>query len=66
MVVRNSTAYLQTFQNKMPMARAGVALSVPEPPKEAQLQEEGNEPQDPHTPKLTSDKGMGNCSMNWI
>ena len=33
------------------MARAVAALPVPEPPKK--LQEEGDEPQDPHTPKLT-------------
>ena len=35
------------------MARVVVALPVPEPPKEAQWQEEGNKPQDPHTPKFT-------------
>ena len=35
------------------MARAVAALPVPEPPKVAQLQEEVDEPQDPHTPKLT-------------
>ena len=35
------------------MPRAVAALLVPKPPKEAQLQEEGNKPQDPHTPKLT-------------
>ena len=53
MVVRNSTAYLQTLWKKTPVARAVAALRVPEPPKEAQLQEEGYEPQDPHTPKMT-------------
>ena len=35
------------------MARAVAVLPVPKPPEEAQLQEEGDEPQDPHTPKLT-------------
>ena len=49
MVVRNSTAYLQTLQKKTPVARAVVALPVPKPPMEAQLQG-GDEPQDPHTP----------------
>ena len=53
MVVRNSTAYPQTLGKKTPVARAVVALLVPEPPKEVQLQEEGDEPQGPHTPKLT-------------
>ena len=46
-------AYPQTLWRKNPVARAVVMLPVPEPPKEAQLQEEGDEPQDPHTPKLT-------------
>ena len=53
MVVRNSTACPQTLQKKMPVARAVVVLLVPKPPIEAQLQEGGDEPQDPHTPKLT-------------
>ena len=35
------------------MARAVAALPVPKPPKEAQLQEEVDKPQDSHTPKLT-------------
>ena len=52
MVVRNSTAYLQTLQKKTLLARAVAAILVPEPPMEAQLQEE-DEPLDPHTPKLT-------------
>ena len=52
-VVRNSMAYLQTLQKKTLVVRAAAALPVPKPPKEAQLQEEGDEPQDPHTPKLT-------------
>ena len=52
-VVGNSMAYLQTLWKKTPVARAVAALSVPEPPVEAWLQEWGDEPQDPHTPKLT-------------
>ena len=46
-------AYPQTLQKKTLVARAVVALPVPEPPMEVQLQEGGDEPQDPHTPKLT-------------
>ena len=52
-------AYLQTLQKKPLVARAVVVLLVPEPPKEAQLQDEGNKPQDPHTPKLTVRKRHG-------
>ena len=36
-----------------PSGQGSGALLVPEPPREALWQEEGNEPQDPHTPKLT-------------
>ena len=46
-------AYLQTLQKETPVARAVVALPVPKPPKEVQLQERGNEPCAPNTPKLT-------------
>ena len=53
MVVRNSMAYPQTLQKKTPVARAVAALPVPKPHKEALMQEEGDELQDPHTPKLT-------------
>ena len=53
MVVRNSTAYPQTLQKKTPVARAVSALPVPEPPEGVQLQGEGAEPQESHTPKLT-------------
>ena len=53
MVVRNSTAYLQTLQQKTPVARALAALPVPKPPREAELQEEGDKPQYLLTPKLT-------------
>ena len=53
MVVRNSMAYLQTLQKKTPVARAVAAHPVPKPPREAQLQEGGDEPWNPHAPKLT-------------
>ena len=53
MVVSNSMAYPQTLQKKTPVARAVVALLVPKPLREAQLQEEGDMPQDLLTPKLT-------------
>ena len=53
MVVRNNTAYSQTLQKKTPVARAVAALPVPEPPEEVQLLEGADEPQDPHTPRLT-------------
>ena len=53
MVVRNSMAYPQTLWKKTPVARAVAVLQVPEPAIEAQLQEGAEEPQDPHTPKLT-------------
>ena len=46
-------AYLQTPWKKTPLSRAVVALLVCKPPMEAQLQEGDDEPQDPHTPKLT-------------
>ena len=52
-VVRNSMAYPQTLQKKTLVARAVAAFLVPEPPKEDQLQKEGDEPQDCHTLKLT-------------
>ena len=51
MVVRNSMACSQTLWKKIPVARAVVALPVPKPPMEVQLQEGGDEPQGPHTPK---------------
>ena len=53
MVVRNSMAYSQTLQKRTPLARAVVALSVPKPPEEAQLQEGVDKPQGSHTPRLT-------------
>ena len=59
MMVGNSMVYPQTLQKKTPVARAVVALLVPEPPKEVQLQEEGNEPQDLQNPKLTVRQRQG-------
>ena len=51
-VVKNSTAYLQTLQKKTPVARAIAALPVPKPPREVQLQEGDDEPQSLHTHRL--------------
>ena len=51
-VVRNSMAYPQTIHKKTPVARAVVANPVLGPLMESQFQE-GNEPQNPYTPKLT-------------
>ena len=56
MVVRNSTAYSQTLWKITSVARAVVALPVPKPPMQAQLPEGVDEPQGPHTPKLTQAK----------
>ena len=53
MVVRNNTAYSQTLQKKTPVARAVAVLPVPKCPKEVQLLEEADEPQNSHTPRLT-------------
>ena len=52
MVVRNSTAYLQTLWKKTPVARAIAMTPLPKSPVEAQLQEGGNEHQDPCAPKV--------------
>ena len=52
-VVRNSMAYPQTLCKKTLVARAIVANPVLGLLMESQLQEGGNKPQDPHTPKLT-------------
>ena len=52
-VVRNSTAYPETLCKKTLVARAIVANLVLGLPMEPQLQEGGDEPQNPHTPKLT-------------
>ena len=53
LVIRNSTAYLQTLWKKTLVARAVTATPLPKLSVEAQLQEGGNEPQDPCAPKLT-------------
>ena len=52
-VVRNSMAYLQILWKKTPVSRAVAVLPVPKPPEEVQLQERVDEPQSPHTPRLT-------------
>ena len=59
MVVRNSMAYSQTLQKKTPVARAVAALPLPEPPEEVKLQEGGDEPQSPHTPRLAARQRHG-------
>ena len=51
-VVRNNTAYSQTFWKKTPVARAVAASPVPKPPEEVQLLEGADEPKDPHTTRL--------------
>ena len=53
MVVRNNTAYSQTFQKKTPVTRTVAVLPVPKPPKEVQLLEVAHESHDSHTPRLT-------------
>ena len=65
-VVRNSTAYLQTLQKKAPVARAVLATLLPESPVGAQLEEEENESQDPCAPRLTVRQQHGNYLMNLI
>ena len=52
-VVRNSTAYCQTLKKKTLVARAVAITVVPEPQAETRLPEGADEPQGPHTPKLT-------------
>ena len=52
-VVQNYTAYLQTLQKKIPVARAAAALPVPEPPEGKQLPERAVESHDSHTLRLT-------------
>ena len=47
MVVRNSMAYSQTLWKKTLVARAVVALPVPKPPMEVQLQEGETSPRVP-------------------
>ena len=52
MVVRNSTTYSQTLCEITPVARVVMALPVPKPSEEDQLQEGMDEPQGPHTCRL--------------
>ena len=59
MVVRNSTAYPQTLKKKISVARAVAATAVPELPAETRLLEGKEEPQSPHTPKLTVRQRQG-------
>ena len=65
-VVRNSMAYPQTLQKKTLVARAVVALPVPKPPMEAQLQEGVTSPSILIPPNWLSGKGMRNYLMNCI
>ena len=51
-VVWNNTAYLQTLQKKIPVARVVAASPVPEPPEGEQLPEGADESHDSHTPRL--------------
>ena len=48
-VVRNSMAYPQTLKKKTPVARAVAAIAVPE----TRMPEGEDQPQSPHSPKLT-------------
>ena len=59
MVVRNNTAYLQTLQKKIPVARAVAALPVPEPPEGEQSPEGADEPYDSHSPGLMARETHG-------
>ena len=69
-VVRNSMAYSQTFQKKTMVARVVALFLVTEPPKGVQLQEEGAEPQESHTPKLTLRQRHGKLfdelDLSWL
>ena len=58
-VVRNSMAYPQTFKKKTPVARPVATTVVLEPPAETRLPEGVEEPQGPHTPKLTVRQSEG-------
>ena len=53
MVVRNNTAYLQTLQKKVMVARVVAALPVSEPTEGEQLLEGADESHESHTPRLT-------------
>ena len=58
LVVRNSMAHPQTLKKKTLVARAVAATAVLEPPAETRLLEGADEPQGPHTPKLTVRQGQ--------
>ena len=58
-VIRNSTAYMQTLCKKTTVVRAIVATPVTGLLMKSQLQEGEDEPQDPHTPKLTVKQWQG-------
>ena len=66
MVVRNSTAYLQTLWKKTPVARATVALPVPNHPWRFRFRRRVMSPRILIPPNWLSGKDMGNYSMNWI
>ena len=52
-MVWNNTAYPQTLQKKIPVARVAAALPVPGPPKSEGLWEGTDKSADFHTPRLT-------------
>ena len=52
-MVHNNTAYPQTLQKKIPVAKEAAASPVPESPKPKGLHEGIDKPADLHTPKLT-------------
>ena len=58
-VVHNNTAYLQTLQEKTPVARVVVAMPMLEFPKPQGLQEGIGKPADSHTPKFTVSERHG-------
>ena len=59
MVVRNSMAYPQTLCKKTLVTMTVVANPVAGLQMESQLQDGGDEPQEPHTPKLTVRQRQG-------
>ena len=58
-VVMNSMVYPQTLKKKTLVARAVATTAVPELPAETRLPEGADEPQGPHTPKLTVKQRQG-------
>ena len=59
LVVRNSMAYPQTLKKKTLVARAVATIVMPELPAETRLQERADEPEGPHTPKLSIRQRQG-------